>query len=82
MGACPVRTFCGQEDSSDADVRNFWFKNLRNFWNLWCVRTDKGEGNEPVRLQSSMRFSNNELYINTTKFSILWNVLLKILARF
>jgi len=26
----------------DADVRTFWRKNLRIFWNLWCVCTDKG----------------------------------------
>jgi len=28
--------------SSDADVRNFWCKRTRIFWNLWCVHTDKG----------------------------------------
>jgi len=27
-----------------ADVRAFWRKKLRIFRNLWCVRTDKGEG--------------------------------------
>jgi len=36
---------CGQEGSSDANVRTFLRKNiLIFFWNLWCVRTKKGGG--------------------------------------
>jgi len=34
----------GRGDSSDADVRTFCRKKLRIFRNLWCVRTDRGEG--------------------------------------
>jgi len=34
---------------SDAGVRTFWCKKLRNFQNLWCARTDKVRGVEPVR---------------------------------
>jgi len=34
----------GEGVFSKADVRTFWRKNLRIFWNLWCVHTDKGEG--------------------------------------
>jgi len=30
-GVCPVRKFCGQGGSSDADVRNFWGQNFEFF---------------------------------------------------
>jgi len=43
----------GGGDSSDADVRTFW----RKFRNLWCARTDKGEGVEPLRTQEMVSFS-------------------------
>jgi len=33
-GVCSVRAFCGQGGSSDADVRTFWCKSHRIFWNL------------------------------------------------
>jgi len=44
-GVCRVRTFFGQggKGSSDADVHTFLWKKLRNFLNLWCVHTDKGD---------------------------------------
>jgi len=29
---------------------HFLVLNTSDFWNLWCVRTDKGEGIEPVRI--------------------------------
>jgi len=32
----------GGGGSSDVDVRTFWCKKHRIFWNLWRVRTDKG----------------------------------------
>jgi len=38
----------GEGGYSEADVRTFWRKELRIFWNLWCIRTDKGI--EPVRI--------------------------------
>jgi len=47
---CPVRIFwCILADISRADKREgtpvlFGAKKLRIFWNLWCVRTDKGDG--------------------------------------
>jgi len=55
---CPRKTFAhlgavqlehfgnkGGGRSSDADVRTLWCKKkLRNFQNLWCVRTDKEGG--------------------------------------
>jgi len=34
---------------SDSDVLTFWYKTHQIFRNLWCVRTDKWEGVEPVR---------------------------------
>jgi len=43
----PVQTICGRGRSADAGVRTFWCKNLRIFWNLWFVGTDKPF--EPVR---------------------------------
>jgi len=34
----------GGGGSSDEDFRTFWCKNYRIFRMLWCVGTDKGEG--------------------------------------
>jgi len=31
----------GEGGSSDAGLRTFWRKKIRNFRNLWCVRIDK-----------------------------------------
>jgi len=42
----------GRKGSSDADVRTFWCKKCRIFWNLWCVSSphgQRGKGVEPVR---------------------------------
>jgi len=42
-----MRTFYeqgGKESSSEEDVRTSRCKKLTFFRNLWCVRTDKGEG--------------------------------------
>jgi len=41
---------------SDADVRTFWYKNLRIFQNLWCVRTDKRRASEDIFGQVGVKF--------------------------
>jgi len=33
----------------NADIGTFWCKKLQIYQNLWCDRTDKGVGLEPVR---------------------------------
>jgi len=54
----------GGGGSSDADVRTFWYKNLRIFRNLWCVRTDKGGG----RLSKCGHFANKGEGVNFSRF--------------
>jgi len=39
----------GGRGSSNADLRIIWCKKLSLFWNLWCVRIDKGWRVEPMR---------------------------------
>jgi len=47
--------FPDKRGSSDSNVRTFWFKNLRIFRKLWCVRTDK-EGCQCGRFRKNQCF--------------------------
>jgi len=49
-----VRTFYGQEGSSDADVRTFWCKNTGFFEIYGVPERTRGEGVEPVRTRGSI----------------------------
>jgi len=56
-GGCPVRTFCGQGDSSDVDVRTVWRKN-NGFFEIYDVSTwTWRRGGEPVANRGGVNFS-------------------------